>query len=855
MSVPMPAPLPPLIAELTNVPAAATAAGGLSPIVGFAGFVAALAVGVAIGWFVSRTQGKRKPAPLPAGNVDSAAAGKLVEQLPMPATIAAADGRWEAANSLADQFFTSRNLSSDDVTTAELLEHIRQCARTHECDDSCDLQFGELWIGWRLAPLSNGRVLALPADITLQKHQEAIVARERDTAVHAARMTSDFIATLSHDIRVPMNGVLGMANLLLESGLNTQQQELARTVVESAESVITLTDELLDLAKIEAGKLEINPQAIELDNLVEELVRGHGARAAEKNIDLYCDIDPMLPAQIYTDPVRLRQILGNILSNALKFTDRGEVFVHAGFESSPDNPNVGEMRFYVRDTGIGIPQEKRDNLFKAFSQADSSTYNLYGGTGLGLSTSRKLAELMGGRMWFESEAGKGSTFHVALPYHPIEGSKPPAWTQKHIQVDGRDILIVEDNPRLGALLRDWIARWGGRPKLIENAPDLVPWLEAGGRCAVALVDFDLPHANGLAALHALAQQKSPPRLVVLTARPPEARHGIENLDILLKPLFPEPLLECLCRAPRAAAQKAPARPPQASQIPGTAPAAAVRPSSASASPAPAAMAKPASPPRAHVIVADDDLVNQKVMRTYLERLGCDVRLAANGVEALTVLAAYPCDVLFLDIMMPRMDGMQTVREIRRHENEEHEAGHPVRRLPIVAITAKVMPGDREAGLAAGFDDYATKPINDARLRESLQKFIPSFQPPGPLASGAPQLATQQTPLVERSRIDELSSGDNDTAREIVALLFERMEALLPDIERTLAAGDLVEARRHAHTGAGSCATCGMMQAQNVMRRLERSIEARQLDHTTALLAEARKILAATHAACDELLPG
>ncbi len=693
-------------------------------------------------------------------------------------------------------------------------------------------------------------MLARPADITLEKHQEAIVARERDTALHAARMTSEFVATLSHDIRVPMNGVLGMANLILESGLTAQQQELARSVVESAESVITLTDELLDLAKIEAGKLEINPQPVEIVHLLDELLRGHAARAAEKNLDLYCDIDPMLPAEITVHPVRLRQILGNLLSNALKFTDRGEVFVHAGFEASPENPNFGEMRFFVRDTGIGIPQEKRDHLFQAFSQADASTYNLYGGTGLGLATSRRLAELMGGRMWFESEAGRGSIFHLALPYQPIEGSKPPSWTQKQLHVDGRDILIVEDNPRLGALLRDWIARWGGRPKLIENAPDIVSWLESGGRCAVALVDFDLPHANGLAALRTLAQQKPPPRPVVLSARPPDTKHNIAHLDILLKPLFPHTLLECLCRPPRnvppkpAAPAPAPGQPPAPTPPPPSGPTAAATP-----------VPKPAGPPRARVVVADDDLVNQKVMRTYLERLGCDVRLASNGVEALTLVASGPCDVLFLDIMMPRMDGMQTVREIRRHENEEQAAGKPVRRLPIVAITAKVMPGDREAGLAAGFDDYATKPINDTRLRESLQKFIPSFQPPGPLASGAPLLANTQTPLVERSRLDELSSGDPETAREIVALFFSRMEELLPELERTLAAGDLAEARRHAHTGAGSCATCGMMQAQNVMRRMERSIEAGQLDHTNALIAEARKVLAATRSAVDALLPG
>ncbi|HLP03049.1 MAG TPA: ATP-binding protein, partial [Opitutaceae bacterium] len=529
---------------------------GLSPLALSIGAAVGLAAGGAIGWLVQRREAQRQIA---AARADLSPE-RLIEHLSFPAAVANPDGHWRAANKFADQFLSSRHLSSDEIATTDLIVRIRKCARTGEEDDSIELQLGELWIGWRISRLPDGSVLALPADITMQKQHEAIIARERDTALHAARMTSEFIATLSHDIRVPMNGVLGMANLLIESGINAQQQELARSVVESAESVITLTDELLDLAKIEAGKLEINPQPVDLCNLLEELLRGHAARAAEKSLDLFCDVDPMLPAHIRTDPVRLRQILGNLLSNALKFTDRGEVHVHVGFESSPENPNIGEMRFFVRDTGIGIPQEKRDHLFKAFSQADTATYSLYGGTGLGLATSRRLAELMGGRLWFDSEPGQGSTFHLALPYEPIEGSKPPIWTQKHIQVDGRDILVLEDNQRVGALLRDWISRWGGRPRVIDNPADLIPWIEAGGRCAVALVDLDLPHANGLAALRTLAQQKSPPRLVVLASRPPEPKHGLDKLDILLKPLFPETLLECLRRPPRNVAPPPPAAP-------------------------------------------------------------------------------------------------------------------------------------------------------------------------------------------------------------------------------------------------------------------------------------------------------
>lgn len=827
------------------------AARSLSPLAGFIGWLVALVAGLALGWIWHRAhhRGQAPSAQANSANKDKADSVTL-ERLPMPALAYDNNGQWHAANAASNQFFTDRQVTPTQAVPPGLAGRIRECAQAkrhtlveHKC--------GITWIGWQLCPLDENYVLALLTDITPQKTREAALIAERDSAAQAARMTSDFIAMLSHDIRVPMNGVLGMANLLLEAGLNQQQQELARSVVDSAESVITLTDELLDLAKIEAGKLEINPQPVEIGSLLSELLRGQAARAAEKHLDLAIDVDPTLPAMINVDPLRLRQILANLLSNALKFTDRGEVYCRAWFEPSKFNPAIGELRFSVRDTGIGIPQEKRERIFQAYSQGDSSTASLYGGTGLGLATSRRLAELMDGRLWFESEAGNGSTFLLALPYHPVETPAPPAWTQRQVLVDGREILIVDDNPRLGELMRSWVAGWGGRPKLAASAAEVLAWAETGGRCAVAVVDFDLPHSQGLAILRSLGQQHPTPRLIVFTARPPEAKSGIEQYDILLKPLAPETLLECLCRAPRAAAKPAaPAAPTSAATSPASA-----TPAAASSTPPASAPAKPAAPPRARVVVADDDMVNQKVMRTYLERLGCEVRLASHGVEALNLIASGPCDVLFLDIMMPRMDGLQAVREIRRVENERQAAGQTVRRLPVVAITAKVMPGDRETGLAAGFDDYATKPVNDARLRESLQKFIPSFQPPGPLSTGAPMLASQQTVLLDRSRLDELSSGDPDTMREIILLFFDRMNELFPDIERTLAAGDMVEARRHAHTGAGSCATCGMMQAQNVMRRMERSIEAGQPDHTRELIHEARRILVATRTAAAELVPG
>jgi len=806
--------------------AAGAVAPGTSRAVLFIGWLIALAIGLGLGWFAQRLLGPHRMTRTDTARANSPEG--LLAQLPAPTLLYAAHGQWLGANAAARQFFGDRSMTAEEAAPRDLPERIRACATSHQPDASPEVAVGTLWLRWALEPTPEGCVRITLADITEQKKRETVLSRERDAALAAARSTSEFVATLSHDIRVPMNGVLGMANLLLESGLTPQQRELARSVVESAESVITLTDELLDLAKIEAGKLEINPQPVEIGLALDELLRSQAARAAEKRLDLVCDLDPTLPAVVHLDPMRLRQILANLLSNALKFTERGEVCLRAWVEMPAGVP--AELRFAVSDTGIGIPPEKRDRLFQAFSQADASTYGLYGGTGLGLVTSQRVAELMGGRVWFESEPNRGSTFFLAVPFQPAEGATPPAWTRPQPHLQNRDILVVDHNPRISSLLADWIARWGARAVVFRTAPELSAWLAAGGRATVAIVDLDLPDGAGPAVLRTLSQLQPVPRLVATAARPSESNTPLAGADVLLKPVTPDALLELLRRPPRATAPLPP--PAVAPAAPKTAP----------------------TGPRARVIVADDDMVNQKVMRSFLERLGCEVRLAANGVEALALVGAGPCDVLFLDIMMPRLDGLQTVRELRRLESERQKAGLPVRRLPVVAITAKVMPGDREGGLAAGFDDYATKPISDGRLREALHKYVPTFQPPGPLSAGTTMLAAPQIQLIDRERLNELGSGDTDTMREIVALFFERMDALLPDIESTLKAGDLVEARRHAHTGAGSCATCGVMQGQNVMRRLERSIEAGQVDHSRELLIEARRVLATAREALADLLP-
>lgn len=676
-------------------------------------------------------------------------------------------------------------------------------------------------------------------DVTADRRRHEKLQRERDEARRTNELVTDFVTNLSHDIRVPMNGVLGLGRLLLESALDAQQRELAQTLVESASNVVCLADELLDLAKIEAGKLEIVPQSVELAPLVEETLRSQGARAAEKNLDLAADLAFDLPGLVCLDPTRLRQILANLLSNALKFTDRGEVIVRVWTE--PVGRGHNELRFAVRDTGIGIPAEKRDRIFRAFSQADTSTYQLQGGTGLGLFISRQLSELMGGRLDFESEPNRGTTFTLALPLVPVEGAVTPGWIAPQATLAGARTILVEDNPRLLALYSTWLERWGCRVTAFRSAPEALAWLESGATVDLALLDFDLPDGAAWPVLAALRPPggTAPNRCIGFTAQPLAHKHAslavAWPVELVLKPITITGLLSALQRAPLATA---PAKRPAANR------------SRRAADPMPTAR-----PPLAglRVLLADDDAVNRRVARTYLERLGCTVRAVADGREVLDLFERETdiCDVLLLDVMMPLLDGHATARALRQREAL---AAPPPARLPIIAITAKAMSGDREACLAAGMDEYLTKPFTEMQLRAVLERYLPdrstpSSSPPTPApnhpaaGSASPSLVPHAgaiDPEIDRARLDELAAGDPAALREILALYFEKIDELFTQLDTALTAGDRAALKLLAHRSAGSSATCGMRAASRAFRTLEAAAESGDLATLAAHLAVARR---------------
>lgn len=770
------------------------------------------AAGIGLGWLAGR----------------SGAGPRRITGFKVPMLRINASGRLVKWNSAAEKLATESGLPDvQSLSPENAVELVKACIAgsgppTHEWSA------GNCWFSGTLEPLDRGNgVQMLLSDITERHRLEEEMAKVREDSASNARVTSEFVSNISHDIRVPMSGVIGLGKLLLETDLNPEQQELSRTLVESAENAVTLADELLDLAKIEAGKLEIDVRPMELASLVEDTLRSQSARAAEKHIDLFLDLDTNLPGMIQGDPVRVRQVLANLVSNGLKFTQRGEIAVSVTGAMSAEG--VAELRFAVRDTGMGIPEEKRDRLFKAFNQADSSTYKMHGGTGLGLVTSRQLAELMGGRLWFESEPNRGSTFFLEIPLVPVTNSVPPSWTLEQPQLQKQTALIVEDNPRLLNIIASLMGRWGMNTLAFRTPAEAATWLDSSPPPQIALVDLDVPELGAFPLLHRLAGLPSKPRLLGMAFEPQARSRSTVQIELLLKPVCPSTLLDHLRRPPSRAAAAAPTV-----DAPGS------KPADSGKSPV--------------VLVADDDPVNRRVVRNYLERLGCTVTTVSDGTEAFQRFEPGRYDLIFLDLMMPGMDGFGVTRAIRNREAETR-GDSKAKRQVIVALTAKAMAGDAETSLAAGFDAHLTKPVSEQHFRDTLEKFTGYVQAQA-VPVRLPRLATLQAPddgIVDRTRLSELGSGDPAAIADIARMYFERVEKLTPEITSALVAARTEDAKRHAHTGAGSSSTAGMIAASKAFRALEDAIGRGELASADKLLADALEAVEQCRRAMQPLL--